>query len=712
MKPLALLALTVCLFLAILFGGASNPPKAAVSPSYPSAHSSLPSAAVCFAPGTPPEYMAEWQARIEGWGHLDYQIGNRWGQTASNNQTGPRGTPITLTYSFVPDGIAVYNGRPNVLFARMNALFGSPAVWQAKFAQIFEDWSRVCGIHYVQVTDDGAAWPDTRGILGSRGDVRIAAAPIDGQWNVLALDYYPDYGDMLLDADEGWSAPAQNYIFLRNIVRHEHGHGFGLAHVCPANNTKLLEPFYSPDFDGPQHDDIRGAQRNYGDRYEDNDNMATATRLATIVRDTTFEPLSLDGSNDVDFYKFSIPAGQGFRLTLNPDGEQYLEGPQNEDQSCSGGNLINSLDDLNLDLRLYNASGSTLLTESVSHPAGEAEQIYHYMVPPAGDSFMVKITGTGTNEVQLYTLQFSLFNLDDPYLTVCPVDFDSVMVDSQATRITRMVNPAAVSLNIFSMSLDGPFTLEPSGPHTILAHDSLTLTVGYSAETPGYYSGTLSIFHSGASGHLACEVSATAVSSWLQFVLSPNVDFGDVPLGTTDSARVPVRAQGNLPLTIQSVAATPPFSLNLSLPLTLQPLEALVLSPRFTPANLGLAEGTLVIHHTGTSSPDTMFLRGTCVPGSADDRPDALPVAFRVGQNYPNPFNASTRISFDLPHATRVAVQVYDVQGRLVRELAARALEAGRHSLVFDGSGLSSGVYLYRVISPEWSGTGKMMLLK
>ena len=711
MKPLALLALSVSLFLAILFGGTSNPPNPAVTRPGPCLCPLSPPAAVCFAPGTPPEYMAEWQARMEGWGHLDYRIGERWGRTATNIQTGSRGTPITLTFSFVPDGIAVYNGRPNVLFARMNALFGSPAVWQAKFAQAFQDWSRLCGIRYVQVTDDGAAWPDTRGILGARGDVRIAAAHIDGQWNILALDYYPDYGDMQLDSDENWAAPAQNFIFLRNIVRHEHGHGVGLDHVCPANSTKLLEPYYSSAFDGPQHDDIRGAQRNYGDRYEDNDTVATATRLATIAPDTTFAPLSLDGTNDIDFYKFSIPAGQGFSLVLSPDGRQYREGPQ-VGGNCGEDALINSLDDLNLDLQLYNASGSTLLAESAAHPAGEAEQIYHYMVPLAGDSFMVKITGTGTNEVQLYTLQFSLFNLDEPYLTVCPVNFDSVALGSQATRNTRIVNPAAVSLNIFSMSLDGPFTLEPSGPHTIPAHDSLTLTVGYSADTTGYHSGTLSISHSGPGGQLACEVSATAVTSWLQFVLSRNVDFGDVPLGTSDSARVPIRAQGNLPLTIFHVLADPPFSLELSLPLTLQPLEALVLSPRFTPTALGLAEGTLLIYHSGVGSPDTMLLRGTCVPGSVDGGPDALPVAFRVGQNYPNPFNAATRISFDLPHATRVSVQVYDVQGRLVRELAARALEAGRHSLVFDGSGLSSGVYLYRVVSPEWNGTGKMMLLK
>jgi hypothetical protein len=711
MKHLALLALGVSLFLAILFGGASNPPRVAVFPSYSSVHASLPPAAVCFAPGTPPEYMAEWQARLEGGGHLDYRIAQRWGRTATNVQTGSRGTPITLTYSFLPDGVTAYNGQPNVLFARMNAMFGSPDVWQAKFVQAFQDWSSLCGIRYVQVTDDGAPFPGTRGVTGARGDVRIAAVSIDGRWNILALDYYPDFGDMLLDADEYWADPAQNFIFLRNIVRHEHGHGIGLAHVCPSNGTKLMEPYYSGAYDGPQHDDLRGAQRNYGDRYEDNDILTSATRLGTVAGDTTFAPLSLDGNNDVDFYKFAVPAGQGFSLFLNPDGSQYREGPQ-VDGECGEDAMINSLDDLNLNLQLYNASGSTLLAESAARPAGEAEQIYHYMVPPPGDSFMVKITGSGINEVQLYTLQFSLFYLDDPYLTVCPLDFDTVASGTQVAQTTRIINPAAVSLNLFSISLDGPFTVEPGAPQTIAPHDSLMLTVHYSADTMGYFSGTLSISHSGPGGQLACEVSATSVSSWLQFVLSRNVDFGDVPLGITDSARVPIRAQGNQPLTIQSMAAAPPFSVDLTLPLTLQPMQALVFSPRFTPVALGLAEGTLLIYHSGVGSPDTMFLRGTCVPGSADDRPDMLPAAFRVNQNYPNPFNATTRISFDLPRATRVSVQVYDVQGRLVRELAAEELAAGRHSLVFDASGLSSGLYLYRVVSPEWSGTGKMMLLK
>ncbi len=49
-------------------------------------------------------------------------------------------------------------------------------------------------------------------------------------------------------------------IFFYNIIAHEHGHGLGFDHVCPLNETKLMEPFSSDQFQDPQHDDILGGQ--------------------------------------------------------------------------------------------------------------------------------------------------------------------------------------------------------------------------------------------------------------------------------------------------------------------------------------------------------------------------------------------------------------------------------------------------------------------
>lgn len=74
-----------------------------------------------------------------------------------------------------------------------------------------------------------------------------------------------------------------------------------------------------------------------------------------------------------------------------------------------------------------------------------------------------------------------------------------------------------------------------------------------------------------------------------------------------------------------------------------------------------------------------------------------IPQFISLQQNYPNPFNPSTTISYSLPVAAEVTLTVFDVLGRKVAELVNRRVEAGSHSVQFDGSGLASGVYLYRL---------------
>lgn len=89
-----------------------------------------------------------------------------------------------------------------------------------------------------------------------------------------------------------------------------------------------------------------------------------------------------------------------------------------------------------------------------------------------------------------------------------------------------------------------------------------------------------------------------------------------------------------------------------------------------------------------------------------------LPYVYKLNQNYPNPFNPATNISFSLPVASHVKLEVYDVLGKKVDELLNKELNAGEHSVKFDGEGLSSGIYIYRLTSGTMIQTKKMMLLK
>jgi hypothetical protein len=89
-----------------------------------------------------------------------------------------------------------------------------------------------------------------------------------------------------------------------------------------------------------------------------------------------------------------------------------------------------------------------------------------------------------------------------------------------------------------------------------------------------------------------------------------------------------------------------------------------------------------------------------------------LPQEFALHQNYPNPFNASTAISYELRAASFVSLKVYDTAGRLVTELVNGWREAGAHEVIFDGSNLASGVYLYRLTAGDFAAVQKLILLK
>jgi rhamnogalacturonan endolyase len=93
-----------------------------------------------------------------------------------------------------------------------------------------------------------------------------------------------------------------------------------------------------------------------------------------------------------------------------------------------------------------------------------------------------------------------------------------------------------------------------------------------------------------------------------------------------------------------------------------------------------------------------------------------IPQNFQLNHNYPNPFNAETVISFDLPEACNVRINVYDIRGRIVKSLTNSKYKSGRYQVRFDGIDFASGVYLVQseMTTPTRSHlfTQKILLLK
>jgi len=81
---------------------------------------------------------------------------------------------------------------------------------------------------------------------------------------------------------------------------------------------------------------------------------------------------------------------------------------------------------------------------------------------------------------------------------------------------------------------------------------------------------------------------------------------------------------------------------------------------------------------------------------SSEPNPE-LPKTINLKQNYPNPFNPTTSITFTLPKAGETSLQIFDTLGQEIASLVNGNLEAGTHTITFDASSLSSGIYLYRL---------------
>ncbi len=109
----------------------------------------------------------------------------------------------------------------------------------------------------------------------------------------------------------------------------------------------------------------------------------------------------------------------------------------------------------------------------------------------------------------------------------------------------------------------------------------------------------------------------------------------------------------------------------------------------------------------------TVAMVGPMSPTSSEGASE-LPKVYALAQNYPNPFNPATTIRFQLPKAEQVTLRVFDVLGREVASLLDNtSLAGGEHAVRFDASGLTSGVYLYRLeAGASFVQTKRMMLVK
>jgi hypothetical protein len=91
---------------------------------------------------------------------------------------------------------------------------------------------------------------------------------------------------------------------------------------------------------------------------------------------------------------------------------------------------------------------------------------------------------------------------------------------------------------------------------------------------------------------------------------------------------------------------------------------------------------------------------------------NSIPVQFELSQNYPNPFNPTTTIKYSIPENSYVSLNIYNILGQEVSELVNNYQASGSYSVNFNSSGLSSGIYFYKLTAGSNTQVNKMLLLK
>ena len=390
-----------------------------------------------FAPGTPDEYVLE-NSDTPVSDPNAFRLGSRWSTTATNGGGLGQGDPTIVTWSIVPDGTPIpalggiggESADPSDLVSFLGGIYGvntpdtnyTDEIWFAHFESIFDRWSELSGVTYVyEPNDDGAAFTSfsssAPGVLGVRGDARIGGHLIDGNSGVLAYNFFPNHGEMVIDtADNFYSTTSNNSIRLRNVLAHEVGHGLGFHHLESSTDAFLMEPFINTSFDGPQLDDVLAVHRHYGDAQEDtgggNDTSGTATSLGPLAHNSTLSVgtngsttfvspsdvdfLSIDDDSDLDYFSFSVSEPTLVDVMLTPIGPTYNEGPQGGSQSP-----FNASSQSDLTLELIDTNGTSVLNTANATGLGGTESISS-VVLPAG-TYFVRVTGA-QDTVQLYSL--------------------------------------------------------------------------------------------------------------------------------------------------------------------------------------------------------------------------------------------------------------------------------------------------------------------
>jgi lysophospholipase L1-like esterase len=301
-----------------------------------------------------------------------------------------------------------------------------------------------------------------------------------------------------------------------------------------------------------------------------------------------------------------------------------------------------------------------------------------------------------------------------PLLQASPASLDFGDVTLQTGKpLTVTLSNADLNNGLISnvTSTTGRFSAAPSSG-TINSSSSLNITVTFTPTSYGLVKDTLRFNGAVSGGTFIVPVAGRSpVPVLASSVVSLN--FGNVNIGEAKILHFTLFNSTVNPLDLDAIANTNPQFFVEPPSGVIAPNGSLTVTAMFAPSVTGTVVDTIQVVSNATVSPFKIPMGGTGGTFADESKPaEDFPATYALEQNYPNPFNPTTDITFALPRGGHVVLQVLDLLGREIATVADGWQSAGIHRVRFNAEGLSSGIYVYRLRTEEFTATRKMTILK
>jgi hypothetical protein len=311
--------------------------------------------------------------------------------------------PQLVTISFVPDGTVLAQGNGGYITSNLFATFDkipgitSASQWQDIILKAAQSWAAQTNINFAVVPDDGS--PEGSGSYqqgaSNFGDIRIGGYNFGSTSNWLASTFYPpsvnNYsiaGDVAFNTSYNFNIGSTYDLFT--VAMHEVGHALGLA--CSSSSNAVMYTTYTGTYAGLGSDDIAGIRSIYSGgsaRAGDGNSFSTAQNITSAINPSSLTAVvnnltissavnSQDtvSSADVDFFKFTVPAGSAGTMSLSVQ--------------SAGLSLLSPM------VTLYGSNQTTVLgSASGKGQYGTTLNLSHIAVTP-GATYYVKVQGADT----------------------------------------------------------------------------------------------------------------------------------------------------------------------------------------------------------------------------------------------------------------------------------------------------------------------------